>query len=169
MKAKLIIEDKEIEIEISEEEYKKLRPSEEKKTGYERVPESDIYFYANPKGDVDTTVEDCYDVDNECYESANYYSSETVAENNARADKLMRQLRRFAVEHREHGVDFNNANTKKYYIYYDYDYDKLNVSLVSHSKNFGAIYFDSEETAQAAIDEFHDELIWYFTEYKDSL
>ena len=32
MKAKLIIEDKEIEIEIPEEEYKKLQPTEEKKT-----------------------------------------------------------------------------------------------------------------------------------------
>ena len=28
---------------------------------------------------------------------------------------------------------------------------------------------EEEETAQAAIDEFRDELIWYFTEYKDSL
>ena len=169
MKAKLIIEDKEIEIEISEEEYKKLQPSEEKKTGYERMPESDIYYYANPKGDVDTTVEDCYDVDNECYESANYYSSETVAENNARADKLMRQLRRFAVEHRERGVNFDNANAKKYCIYYDYENDKLGRGLALCSKFFGTIYFDSEGTAQAAIDEFHDELMWYFTEYRDSL
>ena len=166
MKAKLIIEGKEIEVEISEEGYKKLQLSE---TGYERVPESDIYFYANSRGYVETASEDCYDIDNEYYESANYYSSATVAKNNARADKLMRQLRRFAVEHREHGVNLNNANTKKYYIYYDYDYYKLNVSLVSHSRNFGVIYFNSEETAQAAIDEFHDELIWYFTEYKDSL
>lgn len=166
MKAKLIIEGKEIEVEISEEGYKKLQLSE---TGYERVPESDIYFYANSRGYVETASEDCYDIDNEYYESANYYSSATVAKNNARADKLMRQLRRFAVEHRENGVNFNNANTKKYYIYYDYDYDKLNVSLVSHSKNFGVIYFDSEETLDAAINEFHDELIWYFTKYKDSL
>ena len=37
MKAKLIIEGKEIEIEISEEEYKKLQSPEEKKTGYEEV------------------------------------------------------------------------------------------------------------------------------------
>lgn len=37
MKAKLLIDGKEIEVEISEEEYKKLQPSEEKKTGYERV------------------------------------------------------------------------------------------------------------------------------------
>ena len=169
MKAKLIIEDKEIEIEISEEEYKKLQLSEEKKTGYERVPESDIYFYANTKGYVETACEDCYDVDDEYYESANYYSSETVAKNNARADKLMRQLRRFSVEHRECGVNFNDINTEKYYMYYDYENDELRVGFVLRSRNFGAIYFDSKETAKAAIDEFRDELIWYFTEYKDSL
>lgn len=169
MKAKLIIEDKEIEIEISEEEYKKLQPSEEKKTGYERVSESDIYFYANSGGYVETACEDYYDVDSEYYESVNYYSDKTVAENNARADKLMRQIRRFAVQHREREVDFNDTNTEKYYIYYDYGNDELGVSLVFRSKNFGAIWFDSEETAQAAINEFHDELIWYFTEYKDSL
>ena len=169
MKATLIIEGKEIEIEISEEEYKKLHPSEEKKTGYERVPESDIYFYANTKGDVETACEDCYDVDDEYYESANYYSDKTVAENNARADKLMRQLRRFAVQHKEPGINFNNANTEKYYIICDYENDELRATYTSYAKVFGAIYFDSREVANAAIDKFHDELIWYFNEYKDSL
>ena len=169
MKAKLIIEGKEIEIEISEEEYKKLQPSEEKKTGYERVPESDVYFYTYPSGCVETTCETCYDIDDECYESANYYSDKTVAENNTRADKLMRQLRRFAVEHRECEVNFNNINTEKYYMYYDYDDNELRVSFVFCTRNFGVIHFDSEETVNAAIDEFRDELIWYFTEYKDSL
>ena len=170
MKAKLIIEGKEIEIEISEEEYKKLQLPEEKKTGYERVAEESDYFYANSRGYVETASEDCYDdIDNEYYESANYYSSETVAENNTRADRLMRQLRRFAVEHRGCGVDFNYTDTKKYYIYYDYGNNEIGANLVYRSKNFGAIYFDSEEATQAAIDEFHDELMWYFTEYKDSL
>ena len=169
MKATLIIEDKEIEIEISEEEYKKLQPSEEKKTGYERVSKSSDYFYVSYNDKVDATVEDCYDVDNECYESANYYSDKTVAENNARADKLMRQLRRFSVEHRECGVDFNSTNTEKHYIYYDCIRDELRTTYTFYAGVFGVIYFDSEETAQAAIDEFRDELIWYFTEYKDSL
>ena len=166
MKATLIIEGKEIEIEISEEEYKKLHPSE---TGYERVPESDIYFYANTKGDIETACEDCYDVDDEYYESANYYSDKTVAENNARADNLMRQLRRFAVQHREPGINFNNANTAKFYIICDYENDELRATYTSYAKVFGAIYFDSREVANAAIDKFHDELIWYFNEYKDSL
>ena len=169
MKAKLIIEDKEIEIEISEEEYKKLQQSEEKKTGYERVPESDIYFYANTKGDAETVCEDCYDVDDEYYESANYYSDKTVAENNARADKVIRQIRRFAVEHRGRGVNLNDINTMKYCIYYSYRNKEIEIRYTVVAKNFGVIYFDSKETAQAAIDEFHDELIWYFTEYKDSL
>ena len=169
MKAKLIIEDKEIEVEISEEEYKKLQPSEEKKTGYERVPEYDDYFHESGKGDVEFEIEDCYDIDNEYYESANYYSSETVAENNARADKLMRQLRRFSVEHRERGVNLNDINTKQYCIYYDYGNNILAAAFTLCAKTFGTIRFDSEETAQAAIDEFRDELIWYFTEYKDSL
>lgn len=166
MKAKLIIEDKEIEIEISEEEYKKLQPSE---TGYERMPKSNGYYYANAKGEVRTGIDNyCY-ADDKYYESADYYSSETVAENNARADKLMRQLRRFAVEHREHGVNLNDTNTEKNYICYDYEDNELRISLMFSSRVFGAIYFDSEETAQTAINEFHDELIWYFTEYKDSL
>ena len=169
MKAKLIIEGKEIEIEISEEEYKKLQSPEEKKTGYERVPESDVYFYTYPSGCVETTCETCYDIDDECYESANYYSDKTVAENNTRADKLMRQLRRFAVEHREHGVNLNDINTEKYYICYDYEGNELGTTFTFVARVFGVIYFDSEETANAAIDEFHDELIWYFTEYKDSL
>ena len=166
MKAKLIIEDKEIEVEISEEECKKLQPSE---TGYERVPESDIYFYANTKGDVETACEDCYDIDDEYYESANYYSDKTVAENNACADKLMRQLRRFSVEHRECEVDFNSTETAKHYIYYDCIHDELDITFTFFARVFGMVYFDSEATAQAAMDEFRDELIWYFTEYKDSL
>lgn len=169
MKAKLIIEDKEIEIEISEEEYKKLQPSEEKKTGYERVSKSSDYFYVSYNDKVDATVEDCYDVDNECYESANYYSDKTVAKNNARADKLMRQLRRFSVEHREDGVNLNDVNTRQYCIYYDYGNNTLGTAFTLCAKTFGVICFDSDETALAAIDEFRDELIWYFTEYKDSL
>ena len=166
MKAKLIIEGKEIEIEISEEEYKKLQPSE---TGYERVSKSGDYFHESGKGDVESEIEDCYNIDNEYYESANYYSSPIVADNNIRADKLMRQLRRFSVEHRECGVDFNDIKTKQYCIYYDYEDNTLVTTFMFCAKFFGVIYFDSEETAQAAIDEFHDELIWYFTEYKDSL
>ena len=166
MKATLIIEGKKIEIEISEEEYKKLHPS---KTGYERAPENSGFYYEYNRGGVKCSIDEYCNIDNEYYESANYYSSDIVAENNARADKLMRQLRRFAVQHREPGINFNNATTEKYYIICDSENDELRATYTSYAKVFGAIYFDSREVANAAIDKFHDELIWYFNEYKDSL
>ena len=169
MKAKLIIEDKEIEIEISEEEYKKLQPSEKKITGYERVTENSEFYYEHSRGDVEASIDEYCNIDDKYYESANYYSSETVAENNARADKLMRQLRRFSVEHRGRGVNLNDVNTRQYCIYYDYGNNTLGTAFTLCAKTFGVICFDSDETALAAINEFRDELIWYFTEYKDSL
>ena len=92
MKAKLIIEDKEIEVEISEEEYKKLQLSEEKETGYERVPENNEFYYESGKGNVESAFDDRCCIDDDHYDVANYYSSDIVAENNARADRLMRQL-----------------------------------------------------------------------------
>ena len=166
MKAKLIIENKEIEIEISEEEYKKLQPSE---TGYERVAKNCDFYYESSGSAVERGFDEyCY-IDDKYYESANYYSSNTIAENNARADKLMRQLRRFSVEHRECGINLNDMNTKKFFVTYNYENNEIQPGYTLQVKAFGTICFDSREATQAAIDEFYDELLWYFTEYKDSL
>ena len=171
MKAKLIFDGKEFEVELTEEEAKKFE-QKTKRTGYERVQNAYENFSAVS---VDGIVKSDYFDDTgvgyfaeRCYESANYYSSYEVAENNARADKLVRQLRRFAVEHREKDVDWK-TNLDLFEIWYCYDIEKITVNEVWTERTLGTIAFDSEETAQLAIDTFHDELIWYFTEYKDSL
>ena len=169
MKATLIINNQALEVEISEEEYKKLQTTEKKKTGYERVDEDDTYYHESYRGDVDHARDERCPWDDEPYKTANYYSSETVAQNNARADQLMRQLRRFAVEHRDKELDWNDNTQAKYGIGYEHGYRRLEVYHNYSSHNFGQIYFDTQEAVKHAIDTFHDELIWYFTEYKDSL
>lgn len=169
MKAKLIINDQALEIEISEEELQKLQTAPKKKTGYERVPEDNEFYYVNFKGDVECAQDFYGDYDAGSYNAANYYSYLCVAENNARADRLMWRLRRFAVEHRENEICWSGVETKKFRILYDSECNKICVEANIYERSYGVIYFDSYETAQAAIDEFHDELIWYFTEYKDSL
>lgn len=169
MKAKLLIDSKEIEVYISEEEYKKLQTREEKNTGYERVEVGEEFYYVSASSKVELGDDDYVPIDDKYYDISNYYSSKEVAKNNARADKLMRQLRRFAVEHREHEIDYNSINTDKYYIFYDYEDNEFRTDYTSYAKVFGVIYFDSRKIAQIAVDAFHDELIWYFTEYKDSL
>ena len=168
MKAKLIVEGKEFPIEIQDPELQKLLTPQ--KTGYERVSAGQTYWLQDVNGKVCWDTESvCFTGDNNDYNSANYYSDETIAKNNARADALMRQLRRFAVEHRKSEIDWHNESQCKYYIYNETNTTNLDIDYCHITRYFGGIYFDTAEAAQLAIDTFHDELVWYFTEYKDSL
>ena len=169
MKAKLIVDGKEFPIEIQDPELQKLL-TPQKKTGYERVDAGHKYWIQNIKGDVCWATESiCSTGNNEFYDSANYHSDETIAKNNARADMLMRKLRRFAVEHRKKNIDWNDKERTKYNIYYDYSKHEIMVDQNIYYRYYGIIYFDSVQIAQLAINTFHDELVWYFTEYKDAL
>ena len=169
---KLIIDGKEIEVQINEEDLKKLTATD-KTTGYERVRYGSTY-YADSCGEIRPFVEctenseTVSEFDEEVYKSGNYYSNPDVAANNIRADNLMRQLRRFAVENRKTDIDWNGKRYK-HYLYYDYLRKKIYIGPIQSFRNFGQIYFDTEETAKLAIITFKDELLWYFTEYRDSL
>lgn len=170
MKAKLIVENREIEVEISEEELNKIK----KKTGYERVNCAGDNCWYDSCGVLHSDNDSFSFIFNRLYENANYYTSREIAENNARADRLMRQLRRFAVENRKNPLNWEENNSQmKYYIYYRttkvFEYPELKIDCCYGDRHFGIIYFDTKEAAQEAIKTFHDELIWYFTEYKDSL
>ena len=167
--AKLIIDGKEIEIQINEEQLKQLCP-QKKKTGYERAEFDKYYWRVNDDGFPSFSItEGKGHHDIVLYDTANYYSDKTVAENNARADKLMRQLRRFAVEHREKELDWGNKNQRKWYIAYNYYNNSISLDWTQGRKIYGVVYFDSNLSAELAIDTFKDELLWYFKEYKDSL
>jgi hypothetical protein len=168
MKATLIVEGKEFPIEIQDPELQKLlKPP--KKTGYEKVGEGHTYSYVDTYGEIKTLDHQDFD-DDKRYDDCNYYSDYFVAEGNAWADKLMRQLRRFAVEHRKDQLYWAREYcNKKWSIVYDCKNKMLRSGTNWDVREAFAIYFDSEEAANLAIETFHDELIWYFTEYKDSL
>jgi hypothetical protein len=167
--ANLIIDGEKLktQIEIDEADLKAMQ--NKKKTGYERVGDSGEYYWDSNDGLTYSSYDENLSIENLRYDTANYYSSEEVAKNNARADQLMRKLRRFAVENRKDKTDWNNEERSKYYISYNCSEKKIKVNADFILRAFGDIYFDSEEVAKKAIEEFKDELIWYFTEYKDSL
>lgn len=137
-------------------------------TGYERVKEDELYYAVNAGG-VSALRDDKREADKLLYEDANYYSDRTVAENNVRADKLMRQLRRFAVEHNDGEIEWNNTDERKYLIIYNFNDKTITATWNECVKYFGQIYFTSREIAEQAIEEFKDELLWYFTEYTDHI
>lgn len=167
--AKLIIDGKEIEIQINEEQLKQLCP-QKKGTGYERAERGKYYWRVNDDGFLSISItEGNGHHDTVLYDTANYYTDETVAENNARADRLMRQLRRFVVEHREQELCWGNKNQRKWYIVYNYYNNSISLDWTQGRKIHGVVYFDSGLSAELAIDTFKDELLWYFKVYKDSL
>ena len=168
MKAKLIVEGKEFPIEIQDPELEKmLKPK--KKTGYERVEKGSEYFYTFSDASVNSIEDDRDASSNDDYDAADYYSDRTVAENNARADKLMRQLRRYAVEQRKYNIYWTKTPDEKWSIVYDCSNNRIIPYKHWDVREAFVICFDTEETAKNAIIFYHDELIWYFTEYKDSL
>lgn len=167
MIAKLVVEGKEFDIEILDPKLQELI-TPKKKTGYERVGNNERFYHSTSSGHwigEDEDVRGAYS--NDYYSAANYYSSKELAINNVRADTLMRQLRRFAVEHRVNRINWDNNAQAKWMIYYGSD--GLGVCESDNIPCYGTIYFDRITDADAAIETFHDELIWYFTEYKDSL
>lgn len=147
--AKLMINGKELktQIEIDEAdlefiEEKKENEEKHKFNGYERCETSNKYSYVDEKGEVTTEPDIELEEDDLRFATANYYSSKEVARNNARADKLMRQLRRFAVENRKDKIDWNDGKKHKYNICYSYPTQEIFVDFKSNCRNF-EIYFNS--------------------------
>ena len=140
-----------------------------KKTGYEIAELGEVYYHLNSYDSVIPIGKQSTNEDSMLIYNANYYSSKEVAESNARADRLMRQLRRFSVEHRENKFNWSDDDQAKYVIAYRHESKTFFPKDVYITQNFGAIYFDSAEAACEAIDTFENDLIWYFTEYKNSL
>jgi len=169
MKVTLTHDGKSVELDLTAEQMTALGLKEEKKkTGYEREKRHYIV------GTYDTIIQST-GLDRDCYDRANYYSDSKLASDNARADRLMRRLRRFAAENG--GIpsvkDWNTLE-RKYFINYRYPtMGSLNCGLCIEADIFvrrlGNVYFYTSEAAAKALAEFHDELIWYFTEYEAML
>lgn len=159
---KLIIDGKEIEAQVNEEDLKAV----EKKKRREEVGKN-YYRFSSSLCSVVKSEEDNLCFNDACYNTGNYFLTEKECADAARVVSLWLRMKRFADEYnnkksfRKH---FNN-----YYIYYDHSICTIGISASLYYQDALHIYFDSKETAQKAINTFHDELMWYFTEYgKDS-
>ena len=180
MQVELKVNDKSVQAEISEEQLKetvlfeqlkKLGLIEEQRTGYERVEKGSTYFFDDASGYADSTAEEKYIVNQDFYDSGNYYSDCEIAENNARADRLLRQLRQWQAQN-DKAIsisDWKKDNIFKYHIEYDCFNDFPFVVYTTRFRSPNTIYFTSGEKAEGAIEVFKDELKWYYTKYQQRL
>lgn len=139
-----------------------------KKTGYERAERGGKYFLEwHCREKTDSDVDEYGTYGNMAFKNALYYTDEKLANDNIRADRLLRRLRRFSAVNRKNKIDWENSNRTKFSVAFDYNDEKLRTAGGLIFRHFGGIYFDTKELAEKAIEEFRDDLMWYFTEYKD--
>ena len=155
---------KPIELELTEEQVEVLEQAEKKETGWERSEQSQTYYvnYADGYG---LATESFDSIDANRYEKANYFSNETLAKD---IQTLQRKLWRRSAELCEK-MNLRDSETQKYCITYDVDNNVLYVSSAWSLNDFGQVYFDTKEHAEQVIEEFKDELLWYFTKFQSRM
>lgn len=162
MKVQMTHNGKTVEVELTDEQFEKLFT--EKKTGYERVEVGELYYSVNVLSNPQKFTEDNASYDKTLFDCANYFSDKTVAENMARAQRLWNKIHRRVVELCE--PVYQRKDGSLYTICFDPQDNKIFADDWV-TRHFGEIYFDTEEHGNQVINEFHDELIWYFTQFKD--
>ena len=171
MKVELKANGKTVQVEMTEEQAKILGLVEERsRTGYERVEVEETYYLVEVDDEI-TNMKHNGQLDRDCYDVGNYYSNKTIAENNARADRLLRHLRQWQAQNDEpiSVEDWNNECKKKWFIIYSYSSEDMYAEYYYIMRLPNTIYFATKEKAEEAIEVFKDELIWYFTEYVQRL
>lgn len=158
---------KPIELELTEEQVEVLKQGEKKKTGWERAEKGEKYF-VNTIRAVQEEEETGSSSDNTYYRYADYFIDEILIKNILTAQHLQRKLWRRSAELCKK-MNLRDSNTKKYYIAYDVDSSSLYVSVSLRFNRFGEVYFDTKEHAEQVMDEFHNELIWYFTQFRSRM
>lgn len=170
MKVELKVNGKTVQVEMTEEQLKELGVIKERsRTGYERVKKGEMYYVINTKDDSMMNIKEFNDeTDEQCYNIGNYYNDKIIAENNARADRLLCCLRQWQALN-DRAINWKNKNIRKYTIRYDYAMNMFNVIPNVCERCLNDVYFTTRETAQRAINVFKVELEWYFTQYKQRL
>ena len=157
---KVTIQGKEIDLELTDEQKAVVERALRPQTGWERANQE--YFFI-----LDNNKEQSYEGHSRCnddYNNANYFNNKELIKNIIRAQTLQRKLWRRSAELCKKG------NWSSWCcIYYDYEEHKFSTYSGDYIRDFGQVYFDTEEHAKQVLEEFRDELTWYFTEFKSRM
>lgn len=143
-------------LEMDFEEIKKME------NPYERVNIDEAYYFVEEEGRVRHFKELNDHVDNNQFNSLNYFNNKNYAKYVGFKENLMRKLDKFAWEHNARVIDWNNDSYQKYYITFDIDDNKLIVVWDCGYKS-NNVYFASKEIAIKALEKFKYDLMKLYT------
>ena len=165
MKAKVMHEGREIEIEFSKETIEALVEATKKPpTGWETPQIWHAGFIISDKGLVYEYIKGSPgNADNT--NNLNEFSTVEKAQEIADKQLLFRKLQKYSDEHDGDKIDWHNINKAKYSIFYSYMNLGLFVRSKYNAKGMGEVFFYTERIAKDAIKEFKKELEEYYSKY----
>lgn len=129
--------------------------------------ENETYYYSYSYGNIDEDTWDSTNEDRNRYALGNCFKTKEEAEFALERQKVIMELKRFALEHNEKEIDWSNIEQRKCFLSYQHDKNIIFIDFY-YSVQIYNIYFTSEEIAQAAIKEIGEErLKKYYFEVKE--
>lgn len=132
-------------------------------TGWERVNDRGIYYFTGSLGGRCKQEERRVYDDKLRYGDANYFSTKEKEREISFKQTLFRKMQRFSDENGGSEIDWVDGETAKYHIYFDYESESVVTCESWELRDFGQVYFKTEEIAEQAIKLFKEDLIKYFT------
>ena len=144
--------------ELLEMDFEEIK---ETKNPYERVDNGERYYIINTRAGVGDFKEFTYGIDDDLFNSFNYFNNKNYAEYIAFKESLMRRMDRFAWENNARVIDWDK-NVTNYCIIFD-NHNKDVEIMVAYALQSNDIYFTSQEIAEMALEKFKDDLIKLYT------
>ncbi|MGM9763563.1 MAG: hypothetical protein ACI3ZQ_06050 [Candidatus Cryptobacteroides sp.] len=139
-------------IVLTPEQVKLIQADGGEKTPFDIVDKGKFYYINSDLavyGDSDMRSP----IDNHRFNAANYCTDKNIMKQHALHMQLNNLLWRYSMTHGGDEIEFGNFSTQKYYITYDADEKEFYADWNDGIKSVGAIYFKSDDTADAAIKE----------------
>ena len=154
MKAKIIINKKEYEVEVTEEQLKEIEKKSKKRW---RAYNGEYYFYIDVGGYIGHETEMYYESDDFKYSIGNYFKTKKEAEEYRNKLIYKQQYRDYVNEHNEFEIDWKDQEQRKYNAAYDLmdDLFCIDSSIVSYSE--GVVYATSKQIIKDFIEEIGED------------
>ena len=131
--------------------------------------ENETYYYSYSDGHIEKTTCDNRNMYKNRYAIGNCFKTKKEAEFALERQKVIMELKRFALEHNEKEIDWSNDDEQKYCLYFNHERNRIMIDNFYVSQFLSEqIYFTSDTIAQAAIKEIGEERIKkYYFEVKE--
>ena len=140
-------------IMLTPEQVKLMQEDKPKKSPFDRADLNDKFYLVESDFNCLRTIENNTELDNYLFECGNYCTDENIMKQHALHMKLNNLLWRYSMTHGGDEMEFGPFSTQKYYIAYDAGEKEFYTDWNDSIKCVGAIYFESNKTAEAAIEE----------------